>query len=494
MTGTDGPMEAVVRLTLVIPPSTYLIDDRVFPFLGPLQIAAVAREKLGLDVTVLDLTGHARTCKRPRHLDECQKESIKDAAKKVLDASRTADVMGFYALVAQYPVVRQCHRILKAAGYDGVTMLGGPHANTVTSGKPDYQEALAAMLAEGWDFLVHADQGGGGGEDGFVYAMLNLDALKADGQRVIKVPSRPPGLAHPNDRWPYPARDLIDLGSYKYTIAGEAATSFIQQSGCSYACSFCSHWGDYRRMVSRSIDHVIGELRQVKRRYGIRAFMDYSDEVNLRHDFTDYLDALTGEDVVWRGFFKSGRKYMTDDLFARMRRSGCVNLCTGVESLDPDVLRRVGKGSTVDDNMAFVRLCRKHGILPKVFLQIGLPGETEQTAMNTKARLLELASEGPLDFDMTVTVPYYGTPIWESPEKFSDFHYDKASLRFDRDRPVMYKSQPGAYQVFSHTDGLTAFRIVELRDAIEREVRAKLGLAPLMPEEAEMASRPASAA
>ena len=51
-----------MKILIVIPPSPYLIDDRVFPFLGPLQIAAVAREQLGAEVEVLDLTGHARRC------------------------------------------------------------------------------------------------------------------------------------------------------------------------------------------------------------------------------------------------------------------------------------------------------------------------------------------------------------------------------------------------------------------------------------------------
>lgn len=467
-----------MRILLVIPPSTYLIDDRVFPFLGPLQIAAVARER-GHDVRVLDLTGHARRCDRPRHRDDCMAEETARAVADVIHAAHDADLVGCYALVAQYPVVRKFAQALRYDGFDRALVLGGPHANTVTS--PGYEAEYEKVLADGWSHVVHADQGGGGGEDGFVWLLEHA----ADAPKIIRVPSRPPGVAHPNDRWPYPARDLIDLPSYRYAIDGERATSIIDQAGCAYACSFCSHWGDYRKMVARSIPHVVGEIREIKQRYGIRALMNYADEVNLRPDFDDYLEALGREDVIWRGFFKSGRKWMRDDLFARMRRAGCVELCTGAESLDEDVLRRVGKGSTVQDNLDFVRMCKRNGIRPKMFLQVGLPSESRESIATTKRRAIELAAEvGPFDLDFTITMPYFGAPVWEHPEKF-DLAYDKRELDFGGEHPVFYKAQPGVYQAWASTSKLTRAEIVAMRDEMEHDVRAAMGLPLLMPEEAE---------
>lgn len=874
-----------MKILIVIPPSPYLIDDRVFPFLGPLQIAAVAREQLGAEVEVLDLTGHARRCSEPRHRESCMRSEIARARTEVVFAAAGADLIGMYALVAQYPVVKQCAQALRDSGYEGKLVLGGPHANTV--GTPGYESACKNVLADGWDWVVQADQGGGGGEPGFVYLLNCLYDNEPPPLGVIRVPSRS-GLKYPNDRWPYPARDLIDLESYHYEIAGERATSMLTQAGCPYACvsgdtllatperifrpeeellgqpfqctghmhrrgeqlaalveqgdreclglrlsnglqldltpdhpvlavvggqpsyvvagdlsvgdwaiceigqnavarpvplspvplstyangkprarqvrtpavfdertawltgyligngcipldgrsslhfalsvrakaevvatvqacfgvavrvtpstqtekmwhgwvhsravvdfftkavgvdprdklrvpkavlqspagvvrafldglwaadaywargklptlstvserlarecaalihwigdgavirtydtrdytdasytvqphwrvewhaaatmhrrvghpwvgsrvplahryykssksgrwhrrtkwnrhgvsravledaepdhvlnndrwiyarvvakkkigtrrtfdlldqpghkfvangvavhncSFCSHFPGYRQLVIRSIPHVIGELRAIKGAYGIRAVMFYDDEINMRSDFEEYLEALKAEDVIWRGFFKSGRKYMRDDLFAKMRASGCVQLCTGAESFDPEVLRRVGKGSTVEDNLTFVRLCWKHGITPKVFLQVGLPGETHESVRNTRQAALRLTREGQVDFDFTVTVPYYGTPIWEQPEKFPDFIYDKKTLDFGGESPVFYKQQPGVYQVFSRTAELSGQEIVRLRDELEHDVREAAGQEPLLPEEAEAGTK-----
>ena len=38
---------------------------------------------------------------------------------------------------------------------------------------------------------------------------------------------------------PFPARHLIDLSSYHYTIDGEPSTSLVAQLGCPFSCGFC---------------------------------------------------------------------------------------------------------------------------------------------------------------------------------------------------------------------------------------------------------------
>ena len=47
----------VQKICIVIPPSPFLLDERVFPFLGPLKVAA-ALEAAGVPVEVLDLSGY----------------------------------------------------------------------------------------------------------------------------------------------------------------------------------------------------------------------------------------------------------------------------------------------------------------------------------------------------------------------------------------------------------------------------------------------------
>jgi hypothetical protein len=226
-----------MRILLVQPPSTFLIDDRAFVHLGILQIAAVARQA-GHEVRVCDLTGHRRrregACEKTDHdaedvLDWCKAAFVRD----LFDFH--PDLVGFYALYAQFPIVCALRGFLAEEEWSGQTVIGGPHANT----SPE------ECRQHGFDWVVVADQGGGGGEAGF----LELLSIYADplGHKVrnrtlqdlhiLKVPSRPPGVVYDrgqyiNDAWPYPARDLVDLEDYRYEIKGRRAVSLVSQAGC----------------------------------------------------------------------------------------------------------------------------------------------------------------------------------------------------------------------------------------------------------------------
>ena len=313
-----------MKIHLVIPPSAFLLDDRCFPFLGPLQIGAVARN-FGHEVKVHDLTGYKQRHPEVVHADP---EVVLDDAWALLKVGVEEDValVGFYSLAAQHPHVVELARRLRAWMPNIKTCIGGPHANT----------APESCVEDGFDWVVVADQGGGGGEAGFLEVLARLEgeaprSLMGD-PKIMKVTSRK-GVEFEGDEWPLPARDLIDLESYHYSVVGERATSIISTTGCPFACTFCSHWGAYRKLEIKSAKRVAEEIGEIKSRYGWRGIMDYSDEANLRPDFQDeYLPTMRSLGVVWRAFFKNGRHMTREDVFEQMDASGCVELCTGGES------------------------------------------------------------------------------------------------------------------------------------------------------------------
>ena len=223
----------------------------------------------------------------------------------------------------------------------------------------------------------------------------------------------------------------------------------------------------------------------------VGGIMLYDDEVNIRPDLPDLLDMLGEEarrhDLVYRGFFKSGKKYMTRELFQRFYDAGFRYLCTGAESAHPDVLRLVGKGATVADNTDFIRLCCEVGIKAKVCTQIGLPGETAETAETNRRWIMEMAERyGLSDFDVTITTPTSGTPLYENPEKFKDLiSFNKAELESNT-KACNYKGTPGQYHSYVETrgvhgeKGLTRAEIVAWRQYIEDSGRRAASLPALV--------------
>ena len=443
------------RIHLVIPPCAFLIDDRAFPFLGPLQIAAVAREQ-GHDVRVSDLTGYKRRHPEVDHVpaEDVAQEAIAQLQRELGDWK--PDFVGFYSLAAQHPTVLRLLSAARETAPQALTLLGGPHANS----------APERCAEEGFDHIVVADQGGGGGEPGFIRALL------PDAPTIVKEPSRTFDL----DAWPLPARDLIDLPSYRYTIRGERATSIISTFGCPYACTYCSHWEGYRKLEMKSASRVEEELLEIKRSYGIMSIMDYSDEINLRTDFlTEFLPMMRRWGGTWRAFFKNGKNLTKPEVFEAMAASGCVELCTGAESANAKILKDIKKGATRENNTDFVRYCTQFGIRSKVFTQVGLPGETPESVTELRDWIVtELAPLGLGEFDTSITNPYEGTPIYEEPEKHA--------ISFDREkvRLGLYKGIPGEYVANVSHPRLTPADLVTARQWVEDEGRKALGLKPLL--------------
>ena len=446
-----------MKLAVVIPPATFLIDDRAFLSLGPIQIATVARDFAGWRVEVLDLTGHARRCLKINHDDLCEQEVWAHCEAQI--AMTPADVYGLYGMSCH---VRNCVRLaamVKKHWPKAVIVAGGPHASM----QPD------DFLRNGFDAAVVAQTGGGGGELGLMEVLGDVALFGRVRQQKYA------SFNDPNPaRWSWPDRALVDWQSYAYRIDGERAGSIVSQFGCPYVCVFCSHGPGYTKVRYRDLEHVAAELREMRRRFSQRAVMLYDVEVNLRRDhFEGLCGVLSDGGWRWRAFIKSN--IFTEEHARLAAESGAAEFCTGAESADPDIKKAILKKSTVEHDTNFVEWCWKYGIAAKVFTQVGLPGESRESALRTKDWLLRMARAAPaglFHFDVTVTTPYPGTPIYDAPEKHGlrvvrplDFAHEE----------VIYKGKPGEYQSFTETEHLRAAEIVALRDEIERDVLAVMG-------------------
>ena len=480
-----------MRLAVCIPPSTFLPNDRVFPYLGPVQVATAARDLAGWDVRVLDLTGHALRCSAPSSSTEnesargaligavssqrfedhtapdCVEEVWRNAEREI--AAAPADVYGFYALSCQVHETMRLLDLVRRHWPKARTVLGGPHVAMA----PD----AAALL--GFDHVV-ADLGGGGGGEAPFLRLLRRISLGLDVPKIVRAKPGDATLAH----WPWPDRSLIDIRSYDYRLLGEKTATIVSQRGCSYGCDFCSHTQFYRRVEFRDIDHVRAELRELRETYGYRAVMLYDDETNLRRDHFEALcRALHEGGWIWRCFIKSN--LFTDEQARMAAESGAVQLCTGAESANAEIKHNIKKKSTIDDDTRFVQLCLKYSIAPKCFSMLGVAGESRDTAYELRDWLLARVEDGLVDFDVTVMTPYPGTELYDALMAAGEYKpSSRHGLRLVK-RPdfagstVHYKTRPGAYvamtETFDPSTGkvlCTSADLVALRDEVDRDVRA----------------------
>jgi radical SAM superfamily enzyme YgiQ (UPF0313 family) len=471
---TRAPGETAPIL-LVTPPSVFLLDERVFVNLGILKVGAVL-EQAGYRVEHLDLNGV-----------ENYEETV-----RTYTAITKASVVALTATTPQLPATTKIVRVVRETRPDMRIILGGPHITLVHSAMKLEKKAGrvgrghgALVKLEGlFDVLVSGD-----GETAV------FEALREDASKVVDADEPKNGMFMNNATYeasPYPARHLVDLESYRYTIENHKSTSLIAQLGCPYKCGFCGGRNTkmLRKIRTRSTASVVAELELLHRTYGFTGAMLYDDELNVNKSLVELMNEIAalqtrlGVEFRLRGFVKA--ELFTDEQAAAMYRAGFRWILCGFEGADPRILENIRKNATLEDNTRVMNICRQHNLKVKALMSVGHPGETEASIRAVHDWLLEVK---PADFDATCITTYPGTPYYDealpSPSLGSDvwtYRAPNGDALHSRDVDYTevadyYKGAPdGGYQAYVFTDHLSSERIVELRDWVERDVRQKLGI------------------
>jgi len=413
--------------TLINPPSPFLEDARVFPYLGILQVATAWRNR-GHDVSVLDLNGRTDWEKDIENLD--------------------GDVFGITSTSAQFKYAYKINQILKSRGK--YTFIGGAHASAISMLKKKGLNDINTKTLEEFDMIISGD-----GED------VNLGDMKWVTTPLVDVRKQP-----------IPDRSFFDIKSYHFKLAGRDATTIMTQRGCPYSCEFCSgrDMEMYKKPRQRDPKEVLKEMDQLNKEYGYTAFMWFDDEININSKrLTELCNMLQDRDYKHRGFVRSDILVKNPDSLESMVKAGFVELCSGVESGSDRILKLIGKGTTTQQCKDAAKLIKDAGIRYKAFTIIGHPSETYEDAMMTKKLLQEIK---PDSFDSTVMTPYPGSRFYDNAvesTKYPNFGFEYKGLYFNRPDfsvdAVFYKGK-GEHPVYTRTDRLTSEDINSLRKEI----------------------------
>ena len=463
---------------LVIAPSGFLLDERVFMSLGILRVAAVL-EQHGIPVELLDLSGI---------------ENYEEVVR--LHAAQSAAMRyGITATTPQMPAAVKVAEAVKSVRPKAVTILGGPHVTLVSAAvKRERREgvngrATAALdvLKDRFDVLVAGD-----GETA-IFLALELSLTECPAFIDADEPKSSLFLTSSAlTKLPFPARHLVDVESYRYTIDGRRSLSLIAQLGCPFECGFCGGRASpmLRRVRTRSADNIIAEMIHLHERYGITGFMFYDDELNVNREMVALMrgirDAQEKLGVEWRlrGFAKA--ELFDEEQARELYAAGFRWLLIGFESGASSILTNINKKATRDDNTRCLETAEKAGLKVKALMSVGHPGESPETVQATRDWLVATT---PADFDVTIITTYPGTPYYDEAVPHASipnvwtYTYQKTGDRlhaYDVDYTRVaeyYKGNPdGGYHAYVFTDRLSAKELVDARDHIERDVRAALGI------------------
>ena len=176
------------------------------------------------------------------------------------------------------------------------------------------------------------------------------------------------------DSLPLPAVDLLDMRSY------DATATLITSRGCPFSCSFCTvHATVGKKFRARTPQNVVDEVEHYVTRHGIRRF--FIEDDNFTFDIPrvhQICRAITARGLDVELHLPNGMTVvkLDQDLVDDMVSAGFQSLFLGLETTDPERLRKIRKGFTslakVNDGAG---LFAEQGVDVGASLIVGLLGQ-----------------------------------------------------------------------------------------------------------------------
>ncbi len=202
----------------------------------------------------------------------------------------------------------------------------------------------------------------------------------------------------------------LEINRYNVPFLKHPFVSFYTSRGCPAQCTFCL-WpqtisGHSWRV--RSADDVVAEVRWTLDRFPEVSEIFFDDDTfNIRKDRVLELCAkLKPLGFTWSCTSRVNVDYET---LRAMRDAGCRLLIVGYESGDPEILKNIKKGATVERALQFTRDAHKLGLTIHGDFIVGLPGETHETIRRSLEFAKRLDTE---TIQVSVAHPYPGTSFF----------------------------------------------------------------------------------
>jgi anaerobic magnesium-protoporphyrin IX monomethyl ester cyclase len=301
-------------------------------------------------------------------------------------------------MTVEFPRAVEIARRLKHDRADVPIVVGGAHVNAV--GRQALEEGDGfdyACVGEGEHLACELAEALECGDDPSAIPGL----VSRRGSELVTASPRPPPDDY--DALPFPAWDLFRRVD---------TLPLITHRGCPFKCVFCSHNSGFKPRY-RTPANVLDEVEQMLERYRPTRIRVEDETFGLHMGRTKAI--LEG--IIARGFHRrvrfsaQTRVDRVDEEFMRLlKTANFETLELGVETGNPDVLREIKKGITLEQVEHAVALAKANGLRVWCKFIVGHPNETHETIRDT---IDFIAKINPNKLSVSIMTPFPGTPIHE---------------------------------------------------------------------------------
>ncbi len=321
------------------------------------------------------------------------------------------ELVGVGCMTPTFPQAVAICRVVKSHS-SAATVLGGPHVTALKEEILQVQpEVDYVVYGEGEQTITELCQALGQ-PDRQVSHIQGLVYRDANGA----VKTNPPrALIQDVDSLPFPARDLVDmsrLGTHKYIDVGRVSATMISSRGCPFKCAFCSSHITMGKVYRfRSAHNVLAEIDELVGRYHLNHVAFEDDTFTLNRDRVETICQgliQRNYDLTW--YCLSRVESMDLELARLMRRAGCRLVSFGIESGNPDILKKIHKKISLPAARQAIEACYQAGLRSQCTFILGFPFDTQQTMADTLHFAQELSPTIAIFFAL---VPYPGTEMYQ---------------------------------------------------------------------------------
>ena len=224
---------------------------------------------------------------------------------------------------------------------------------------------------------------------------------------------------------PFARRNFIDKSRLVNTelfseYGSLPATLTYFSRGCMYKCAFCT-LNTPNMLQVKTPEAVYEEIMYLKDNYGIKALL-LKDEIAIHPNkriSTPILEAIQAADIIWRGQTVTKN---TREQLELAKVSGCKELAVGVETVDPNVMRNIGKQwQNLEQIESFIADARDLDIRIRICLILGLPGEGDNIVDET----IEFIEKNKIEYaNVSGLCPLPGSPMYDNMQKYGIEYVD----------------------------------------------------------------------
>lgn len=240
------------------------------------------------------------------------------------------------------------------------------------------------------------------------------------------------------DALPLPARNLLPNDKYRYVLLGDKVTTMQTSRGCPYPCAYYCPYPlvQGRSWRSRSPENVVREIEDIVVNHRIDKILFRDATFTLDKERVKNICALLERKRIKISWWCETRVDCLDyELMRLMKDAGCRGMNIGVETGDPELMRRQAKvGLTIEKLNLIIKSARELKLKLHLLLMIGLPQETKKSLYKTYKLIRDLRPES---IGVCIVTPYPGTALYEQARQ-KGWIESEDWTRFGGHYPVMH--------------------------------------------------------